>query len=93
MPARLQVQRAEKMHAHEAEIDADGTFVISHEVDFGQWTFGTVIQHFDGSPDHSSVSTTGNELQDPTDPAEVRRVAAELLNAADWLESVQDATT
>jgi len=79
---------AAKMHEHEVEIDIDGTLEVSHEVDFGEWAFGTVVQHPDARPDETYVTLSQIEPDGGvTDPAVLRHLAADLMNAADWLEA------
>ena len=85
---------AEDMHQHEVEVDIDGTLEVQHEVDFGDWAFGNVVQHADGRPDERDVTISPIEPGGGfTDPAALRHLAADLMNAADWLESVQQGPT
>lgn len=79
-----------EMHRHEFDVDIDGSFEATHEVDFGNWAFGTVIQRFSASPDEKRVTISEAEPRGEfTDPTALRHLAADLMNAADWLESVQ----
>jgi hypothetical protein len=81
---------AEEMSQHEVEVGAAGQVEVNHEVDFGKYAFGNVIQRLDGSPVEAYVTICGDEFTDPTrDPAALRRIAADLMNAADWLESLR----
>ena len=78
------------MHKHEVEVAGDGTVEVNHEVDFGDYTFGNVIQRVDGPPVEAYVTVNDiNPHQPFTDVATLRRFAADLMNAADWLESLQ----
>jgi hypothetical protein len=80
---------AEKMH--EVEVGKDGTIEVNHEVDFGEYAFGNDVQRLDGTPVDSSVTINSEDSEKVDEPAVLRRVAADLMDAADWLESVQDA--
>ena len=57
-PPGCKYREAAKMHDHPVEVEIDGTLEVLHEVDFGDWAFGNVVQRVDGKPDEKYVTVS-----------------------------------
>ena len=80
----------EDMDRHEAEVTEFGFIEVTHEVDFGEYAFGNVVQRLYGPTTESYITVNDVPSSESfTEAAAPRKFIADLMAAADWLESVQ----
>jgi hypothetical protein len=77
---------ADAPESHDIEGDQLGDAYLIHEVDFGV-AFGSLYQYLDGSASTARVTADGVTMAAAVfaGVADLRRVAQDLLAAADWL--------